>query len=108
MLKKTIAVSVAGLGAAVTSVATAGAACATITVSPSTGFGGSTVVIAGHQSTVVGFDAPVLDARCALPWYGSSVIGGSTPIGQMNVTCDDIKAEVQQLQDHSTDAVIAG
>ena len=104
MILKSLAVA-AGSVAAV--LAAGGSAFADDVVVPgSNGFGGSTVVVGDVQSGVVVVDAPVADARCIAPWYGSSVIGGSTPIGQMNVVCDDINNPVTQWQNNSRDAVL--
>jgi hypothetical protein len=103
MLRTSLAVSFVGLGL---TMAGAGTASAGITTGPSSGFGGSTVAVTGDQSGLLTVDAPLVDLRCATPWYGSAVIGGSTPIGQQNVTCDDVKAPVQETQDHSKNGVL--
>jgi hypothetical protein len=103
MLKKSLAVSFAGLG--LTMVA-AGTASATITTAPSSGFGGSTVAVTGDQSGILTVNSPLVDLRCATPWYGSAVLGGSTPIGQQNVTCDDVKTPVTEVQSWSKNGVL--
>lgn len=52
------------------------------------------------QDGIVNLDSPVADARCAAPWYGSAVAGGSTPLRQQNVVCNAVNAEIQQIQNH--------
>jgi hypothetical protein len=87
MLKKTLCV--VGLGAAVCAVSATSA-------SADTGaFGGSSVV-APDQSGLVIIDAPLLDLRCAAPWFGSAVLGASLPIGMQSVVCDEVKAPISQ------------
>ncbi len=103
MLKKSLAVSFAGLGL---SMVAAGSASASISAGPSSGFGGSIVAVTGDQSGLLTVDAPLVDARCAAPWYGSAVLGGSTPIGQQNVTCNDVKAPVTETQSNSKNGVL--
>jgi hypothetical protein len=52
------------------------------------------------QNGLVNLDSPVADARCAAPWYGSAVAGGSTPLHMQNVVCDAVNASIVQTQDH--------
>jgi hypothetical protein len=94
MLKKSLAVALAGVG--LTLVA-AGAASADVTTSPADGFGGSTTAVTGDQSGLLTLNSQIADLRCATPWYGSAVVGGSTPIGTQNVVCNDVKAPITQL-----------
>ena len=72
----------------------------------SSGFGGPTVAVTGDQSALLTVDATVVDARCAAPWYGSAVLGGSTPIGSQNVVCDDVKHPVYEVQTHSKNGIL--
>jgi hypothetical protein len=86
MLKKILCV--AGMGAAVCSVSATSA-------SADTGTFGSTVV-ANDQSGLVIIDAPLVDLRCAAPWFGSAVLGAALPIGMQSIVCDEINAPVSQ------------
>ena len=79
---------------------------ADICTAESTGFGGSTVAVNGSQSGVLTVNTALVDGRCAAPWYGSAVLGGSTPIGSQNVVCDDLKAPVTEVQDHSKNGIL--
>ena len=96
MINRMLAVSAAGLGL---SLGVAGTASASEVTGAGGGFGGFTTVVDGVQSGVLAVDAPIVDLRCATPWYGSAVLGGSTPIGSQNVVCDDVKAVVTMLGD---------
>ncbi len=104
MFVKSLAVAA---GSAVMVLAAGGSAMASdVCAGESSGFGGSTVAVTGSQSAAITIDAPLVDARCATPWYGSAVLGGSTPIGQQNVVCDDVKAPVWEDQSHSKNGVL--
>jgi hypothetical protein len=94
MIKRILATSLAGVSI---SMVAAGTASADVITSPATGFGGSVTAIGGEQSGILSVNAPIVDLRCATPWYGSAVLGGSTPIGSQNVVCDDVKAAVSLL-----------
>jgi len=96
MLKKTLCV--VGLGAAACAVSAAPAGADT------GAFGGSSVV-APDQSGLVIIDAPLIDLRCAAPWFGSAVLGGSLPIGMQSVVCDEVKSPVS-LSHTGNDALL--
>lgn len=87
MLKKTLCV--VGVGAAAFAVSAT-------TASADTGaFGGNNVVTRDQHGLVI-IDAPLLDLRCAAPWFGSAVLGGSLPIGMQAVVCDVVKAPITE------------
>ena len=94
MLKKTLAASFAGLGLSMVAASTASAV---VSAGPTSGFGGYDTIVDGQQSGMLTVDAPLVDLRCATPWYGSAVAGGSTPNGSENVVCDDVKSVVTML-----------
>ena len=89
MFKKSLAIAAGSLGLLA---GTAGTACADV----SSGLGGSVTTITGDQSGLVNVNAPLVDLRCATPWFGSAVLGVSLPIGSQNIVCDDIKAPIEQ------------
>jgi hypothetical protein len=96
MFKKTLAASFAGLSL---SMVAAGTASASVTAGPSSGFGGSGTIVDGEQKGVLTVNSPLVDLRCATPWYGSAVAGASTPIGSGDVVCDDVKSVVTMLSE---------
>ena len=91
MLKKSLAVSFVGLGLAMVG---GGSASAAVSAGPSNGVDGSAVAVAGDQGGVLTVAAPVAGARCAAPLYGGAFVGGSTPMGQQSVACDDADSPV--------------
>lgn len=98
MPKKFIAVT----GAAVALMfATAGAAAASQSApadDDSGAFNNSPLSFLGDQNGVLSVDAPLADLRCATPWYGSAVAGGSTPLHTQNVVCNDVDAPIELSQ----------
>ena len=104
MFVKSLAVAA---GSTVMVLAAGGSAMASdVCVGESTGFGGSTVAVTGSQSAAITVDASLVDARCATPWYGSAVVGGSTPIGSQNIVCDDVKNPIWEIQHDSKNGVL--
>jgi hypothetical protein len=93
MFKKSMAVAIAGVGL---TLAAAGSASADVCLPGSSSFGGSTVGVDGNQTSPLTVNAPLVDGRCIAPWYGSGVVGGSTPIGAQDVVCNDVKVPVEQ------------
>jgi hypothetical protein len=63
--------------------------------SADTGAFGSNVV-ANDQTGLVIIDAPLVDLRCATPWFGSAVLGATLPIGMQSIVCDEVNAPVSQ------------
>jgi hypothetical protein len=98
--------AVAAGSAALALVASGTAMAGEVCTGESDGFGGSTVAVTGSQSGAVTIDSDVVDGRCAAPWYGSAVIGGSTPIGSQNLVCDDIKAPIYVGEHNSKNGVL--
>lgn len=98
MPKKFFAVA----GAAVSlMLATAGAAAASESGpagDDSGAFNNSPLSFHGDQDGVLSLDAPVADLRCATPWYGSAVLGGTTPLHTQNVVCNDVDAPIELSQ----------
>jgi hypothetical protein len=88
VFKKSLAVAAGSLGLLASS---AGMACA-----DTGGIGGEVTTITGDQSGLINVNAPLVDLRCATPWFGSAVLGVSLPIGSENVVCDDVKAPIAQ------------
>ena len=91
VLKKSLAIAAGSLGLLA---GTAGTACA-----DTSGLGGGVTVITGDQSGLVNVNAPLVDLRCAAPWFGSAVLGVSLPIGSQNVVCNDVKGQITQWHD---------
>ncbi len=88
VFKKSLAVAAGSLGLLA---GTAGTAFA-----DGGGLGGTVTTITGDQGGLVNINAPLVDLRCATPWFGSAVLGVSLPIGSQNIVCDDVKAPIQQ------------
>jgi hypothetical protein len=93
VLKKILAVPAASLAVVLGAGTVASADAPSV---GSDGFGGSVTAIGGDQSGLVNINAPLLDLRCALPWFGSAVLGVSLPIGMQAVVCDDVDAPITQ------------
>ena len=92
MIKQYLAVTVAGLGL---TLAAAGSAAAD-TTSPDLGSVTFTAPAGDGANGLLTFTAPMVNGRCALPWFGTVVEGTSTPIGTTSVVCDDITAPITQ------------
>jgi len=92
MLKKCLTVAFAGLSL---SLAAAGSASAD-TTGPDLGTATFTTTSGGGGTGLVTFTAPMINGRCALPWFGSVAQGVSTPIGSTNVVCDDLTSPITQ------------
>jgi hypothetical protein len=88
VLKKSLAIAAGSLGLLASTAGTASA--------DSSGLGGAVTTISGDQSGLINVNAPLVDLRCATPWFGSAVLGVSLPIGSQNVVCDDVKAPIMQ------------
>ncbi|HXR72925.1 hypothetical protein [Actinocrinis sp.] len=97
MPKKFIAVAGAAVGLML---ATAGAAAASQSApaDDSGAFNNPPLSFLGDQTGVLNADAPLVDLRCATPWYGSAVLGGSTPLHTQNVVCNDVDAPIELSQ----------
>lgn len=97
MPKKFIAVTGAAVGLML---ATAGVAAASQSPADddSGAFNNSPLSFLGDQNGVLSVDAPLADLRCATPWYGSAVAGGSTPLHTQNVVCNDVDAPIELSQ----------
>jgi hypothetical protein len=84
--------------------ATAGVAaaddCASSSTAAAGAFNNPPLYFQDGQDGLLNLDSPVADARCAAPWYGSAVAGGSTPLHMQNVVCNSVNAPVEQIQDH--------
>jgi hypothetical protein len=92
MIKQYLAVTVAGLGLLL---AAAGSASAD-TPSPDLGTVTFTTPAGDGGTGLLSFTAPMVDGRCALPWFGTVVEGASTPIGSTSVDCVDITTPIAQ------------
>ena len=88
MFKKSLAVAAGSLGVLAASAGAAGA--------DTGGLGGGVTQISGNQTGLVNINAPLVDLRCATPWFGSAVLGVSLPIGEEAVVCNDVKAPISQ------------
>jgi hypothetical protein len=95
VLKKVLAVPAASIAMVLGAGAAASADAPSV---GSAGFGGNVTAIAGDQSGLVNINAPLIDLRCALPWFGSAVLGVSLPIGMQAVVCDDVNAPINQTE----------
>lgn len=61
-------------------------------------FGQGPIILPQGQRGVLNANAPIVDGRCAAVWYGSAVLGGSTPVGTQNIVCDDVRAPIKQIR----------
>lgn len=103
MPKKYFAAAGAAVGLVLATAGMAAACCPLTTGSPSHHEGGSfnnpPIWIGGEQRGLINANAPLVDLRCATPWYGSAVLGGTTPLHTQNIVCDYVGAPVEQIQD---------
>jgi hypothetical protein len=70
------------------------------------GLFGSDGAYAPDQNGLININAPLVDARCLAPWFGSAVLGGSLPIGEQAIVCDDVKAPITET--HNGDNGLLG
>ena len=71
--------------------------------SADSGLFGSDGASAPDQNGLVNINAPLVDLRCAAPWFGSAVLGGSLPIGEQALVCDEVKAPITQTHNGDND-----